>query len=65
MTLPVFFAMEDPFLKKRISQVTEETPAEEIAVLVEEVKRRKTGRRCSNSLLKESCRNTGFFAASA
>ncbi|EMV4562354.1 heptaprenyl diphosphate synthase, partial [Listeria monocytogenes] len=35
------FAMEDPFLKKRISQITEETPAEEIAVLVEEVK--KTG----------------------
>ncbi|MBC2019286.1 heptaprenyl diphosphate synthase component II [Listeria seeligeri] len=41
VTLPVFFAMEDPFLKKRISQVTEETEAEEIAALVAEVK--KTG----------------------
>ncbi|MCH3176451.1 polyprenyl synthetase family protein, partial [Listeria monocytogenes] len=33
VTLPVLFAMEDPFRKKRISQITEETPAEEIAVV--------------------------------
>ncbi len=38
VTLPVFFAMQDSLLKKRISRVTEETSAEEMVHLVAAIK---------------------------
>ncbi|EUJ32927.1 heptaprenyl diphosphate synthase component II [Listeria floridensis FSL S10-1187] len=38
VTLPVFFAMQDPLLRKRIRRVTEETPKEEMNHLVEAIR---------------------------
>lgn len=38
ITLPVFFAMRDPLLKKRISRVTEDSTDEEITHLVDAIK---------------------------
>ncbi|EIA20908.1 heptaprenyl diphosphate synthase component II [Listeria fleischmannii] len=38
ITLPVFFAMRDPLLKKRISRVTEDSTDEEINHLVDAIK---------------------------